>query len=159
VLREPAAALVPGPGEVVGDTPAAGALPVEAQLGEDVEPAGHGVGVAEESARLELRFADERLRVDDEPRLAFRAEDVAAVQVLVHESGRRAVDRAVGVERTIEQSALEGLSRLAVPPRQVLRPAVRLVAEERERVFVADLDLKARQQLGDHRRLIDVGVP
>ncbi len=67
------------------DSPAARTLPVEADVGEDVEPARDRVGVAEERAGLELALADERLRVDDEPRLALGAQDVPAVQVLVDE--------------------------------------------------------------------------
>ena len=76
-------------------------------VGEDVEPAGDRVGVPEEPARLELALAHERLRVDHEPRLARRAEHVPAVEVLVHEVGRRPVDRAVDVERGIEQRPFE----------------------------------------------------
>ena len=67
------------------DAPAAGALAVEAEIREDVEPAGDRVGVPEQPARLELALADERLRIDDEPRLARRAEDVPAVEILVDE--------------------------------------------------------------------------
>src|SRR6187402_921864 len=91
VLLEPAAVLVPRPGEVVGDAPAAGTLAVEPEVCEDVEQVRDRARVAKQAGRLQLALADEGFRVDDEPRLALGAEDVPAVEVLVHEMGRRPV--------------------------------------------------------------------
>ena len=81
----------PAPGERVRDSPGPSPLAVEAELREDVQPAPHRGRaavprcVAEQADRVQLALADERLRVDHEPRLARRAEDVAAVEVLVDE--------------------------------------------------------------------------
>ncbi len=69
-----------------------------------------------------------------EPRLARCAQDVPAVEVLVHEQRRGAVDRAVDVERGVEQLALERRAGGRVPARHVVGPAVGLGREQRERV-------------------------
>jgi hypothetical protein len=54
----------------------------------------------------ELALGDERLRVDDEPRLALRGEDVVAVQVLVREHAlalrRRKLARQAGIEPVVD---------------------------------------------------------
>jgi len=85
----------------VRDAPAARTGPVESDPFKDVEPKRYrpnevdpsvqqlrgGRGVPQEPAGLELALADERLRVDHEPRLARCAQDVPSVEVLVHEKG------------------------------------------------------------------------
>ena len=141
------------------DAPATRALTVEAEVGERVEPARDVVGVAEEPARLELALPDERLRVDDEPRLALGGEDVPAVEVLVDQESRAAVDRAVDVERSVEELALEQLSGRLVTTRQLVRPAIGFVGEERERVPIRDLDLETRHELADDRGLVATDMP
>ena len=143
----------------MGDAPASRPLAVESQICEYVEPTRDGVGVAEEPAGLELRLADQRLRVDDEPRLARSAQHVSAVEVLIHEKCRRAVDRSVDVERDIEQRALERLTPGRVPARHVLSPAVRLVGEEDEEMLATDVELEARQQLCGDDGLVEPSVP
>ncbi len=141
------------------DAPAARPLAVEADGGEDVEPARDVVGVPQGAARLDLALPDERLRVDDEPRLAPGAQDVPSVQVLVDEPGGRSVDRAIDVERCLEERALEGCARSGVPARDVLRPAVGLVGDQRERMTDSDRDLQARDQLRDHFGFVAARIP
>src|SRR5437667_8845471 len=80
------------PVERVDDPPAAHALPVEAELvDEEVETAADAVGpdvpaaVAQQRGDVEGRLADDRLRIDGEPRFALGAQDVRALEVLVAE--------------------------------------------------------------------------
>jgi hypothetical protein len=81
------------------------------------------------------------------------------MEVLVDESGRRSIDRAVNVEGGVEQSAFERLPCLRVPARYLFGPSVSLVGEEREGMIVADVDLEARQQLTHDGLLVDACVP
>ncbi len=99
------------------------------------------MGISQQPAGLELPLADERLRVDDEPRLSLRGEDVGAVQILIHENRRGAIDREVHVQRVLEEMLLERPIPIRVPPRQLLVPAVGLRREQREAVVTCDVDL------------------
>lgn len=141
------------------DAPAASALPVPAESGEGVEPAGHRVRVPEKSRRLELALAHERLRVDHQPLLARRSEDVPAVEVLVHEVDRRPVHRAVDVECGVEKSPFERLACADISLWNDLGPAIRRVGGEHEGVGLADGKLEAREQLGDDGEVVDSGMP
>src|SRR5262245_12427830 len=141
VLLEPAVVLVPRPGEIVRHAPVSGALAIESDLAKCVEPARDIRRVAQERARLELALADERLRVDDEPGLPLRSQDVPAVEVLVHQARPGAVDASVDVDRRVEQRALERRAGLRVPAWDFVCPPIRLVGEERERMIRPDLDL------------------
>jgi len=82
----------------VCDAPSAGALSVQAMaLDEDVEPsadehAGMGLGqprqpITQQRGGIERPLSDERLRVDRQPRLTGRAQDVAGVEILVEHDG------------------------------------------------------------------------
>src|SRR5262245_9759580 len=80
------------PRDRLADRPAAGAVAVEAELRrEPVEAAEHvGPRVAElaradDGRDPELALTRQRLRVDRQPGLALRREDVVAVQVLVEQ--------------------------------------------------------------------------
>ena len=63
------------------------------------------------SRPVEFALADERLRVDDEPRLPFGSEDVVAVEILVRERVPGRVDGPVDVERGFEERARRVSSR------------------------------------------------
>lgn len=76
------------------DPPPAHALAIEPELvRQHVQPAAHTrdvlraakqpAAIPEQRSGVELALARERLRVDRQPRLASRAQDVAAVEVLV----------------------------------------------------------------------------
>ena len=106
-----------------------------------VEPSRDVLRVPDWPARLALSLADERLRVDDEPALALRAEDVAAVEVLVHEPRRRPVDRSVDVEGRVEKGTLERRTCGCKPARDVLQPPVGFDGEQGERMVVLDAQL------------------
>ena len=140
------------------DAPAAGALAVEPKLGERIEPAGDVDRVAKRRAGFDFALADERLRVDHEPRLALGAKDVGAVQVLVDEPACRAIHGSVDVHRRIEQGSLERSAGLGVPARNVVGPAIRRVGEGRH-VRRLGLALQSRDQLADHLDLVDLDVP
>src|SRR3954471_12438087 len=93
---EPLALLHP-PRERVDDRPSAHPLTVELErLGELVEPAADPVhrvrllrelvpAVAQQRGDVEGALADERLRVDGQPRIPLGAQDVAPVEVLVEQ--------------------------------------------------------------------------
>ena len=130
------------PRERLGDRPAAGPLPVEAELGaQPVEPAEDTASRvaelegADDRGQGELALADERLRVDREPRLPLRGENVLRVEVLVDEHLlplrlRKPVER---VERRVEEPPLE--TGLALPLlREIRAPPRRLVGERAERL-------------------------
>src|SRR3954452_10609283 len=111
------------PRERVHDRPAAHPLAVEIErLRELVEPAAHvphrvrlarelGPAIAQQRGDVERAVADERLGVDGEPRLAFGAQDVAAVEVLVQHDRRGAFRRgdqlADPPDGPVEQRAVE----------------------------------------------------
>ena len=143
----------------MSDPPTAGPFTVEAELREPIEPTRDIVCVAEKAARLELALADERLRVDDQPRLALGREDVAAVEVLVHKPTSATVDRAVDVEGDVEQPALERITCLRVAAWDGLGPAVGFVGEEREWMRVDDIQLQTGKQLSHDSDLINIRVP
>ena len=133
----PARTRVPRPGNCVRDTPAAGSLAVDAELAECIEPAPNGrsrVRIPKETDAVDLALAHQRLGVDDEPRLALRAEHVPPVQILVHEPPCRRIHRQIDVERDIDQRLVEGSARRDVPSRNLRRPALRLRRERPERM-------------------------
>ena len=83
---------VAGPSNRLTDRPASRALAIELELTrqsieplEDCPPAVAELGSPDDGRDGELTLADERLRVDHEPRLARRREDVVRMEVLVHE--------------------------------------------------------------------------
>src|SRR5581483_4926951 len=117
------------PGKRLHEAPQPHPLPVEAeQLRQQVEPPAElgerRLRVADEGDRVVGGLADDRLRVDREPGLALRPEDVAAVQVLVAEDELRLArpERAQRVEGLADEVALVAL-------RQLARPALRDVGE------------------------------
>ena len=122
------------------EAPAPRSLAVVAQLGERVEPAGGVVRVPQEADTVDLPLADERLRVDHEPRLALGREDVPAVQILVDEMFCIPVHGTEHVERRVEQAAGR------IPLWQLLQPAVGLVRDRPERVRLGRLQLQPRQE-------------
>ena len=95
-----------------------------------------GAGRAERG-RVEGRLADERLRVDREPRRAPGREDVAAVQVLVADDESRLRRGEVSRERDafVDDGAVDGAARRLPVARQLLRPARGLVGEQAERML------------------------
>src|SRR6185437_1288954 len=124
-VRPPVLA-VKGPRDRLPDRPAASALAVQGQLrDEPVETAEHLLPRVAELAGAdnrrdpELPLADERLRVDPQPGLALRGQDVVAVQVLVQQHLRALGPRQLleRLESGVEQLALE---RAAEPLPRVL---------------------------------------
>lgn len=115
----------------MGDAPAAHSLAVEAQIREDVEPALDRVaaegGVAEEADAVQLPLAGEGLGVDNEPRLALSAEDVAAVEILVRQEVCAAVDGPEDVEGVVEERTLEDPPAELIARGELVGPAVGLV--------------------------------
>ena len=81
------------------------------------------------------------------------------MKVLVHEPGRRSVDRPIDVERDLEKPTLERSAGIAVAARDFLRPTFGLVCHQGEGVFGADLDLQALQQVRHDADLVDTGIP
>lgn len=82
---------VDGPRNRLTDRPASRALAVEPELArqpieslEDRTPAVTELGGPDDGRDGELALADERLRVDHEPRLPLRGENVVRMEVLVH---------------------------------------------------------------------------
>src|ERR687898_484050 len=140
---EPAAPLVPCPRDVVGYAPAAGAITIEAELGERIQPGREVERVTEGRAGLDLALADEWLRVDHEPRLALGAEDVGAMEILVDETACRAIDGSVDVHRCFEQGPLERNAGLGVPAWHGVCPAVSCVGEGWNSRGVVALDLQS----------------
>src|SRR5215510_7865121 len=107
---------VEGPCDRLAYRPPAGAVTVEAQLGgEPVETAEHVGPRVAELARAddrrdpELALPRQRFRIDCQPGLALRPQDVVAVQILVEEHllalrGRQLLQR---LQRCVEQLPLE----------------------------------------------------
>src|SRR5438477_8946852 len=107
-------AAVAGPRHGLPDRPPAGALAIEAELGcQPVEAVQHVTLTVPELRRSDdrrdrkLALAYERLRVDDEPRLTLRGQDVVGVEILVqqHLFPLRPRERAERVECGVEQVA------------------------------------------------------
>src|SRR5262245_32053806 len=145
----------------MGDAPIPGALAVETELRQSVEPAPNGYNgfvaerrVPKQSHAVELTLADEGLRVDDEPRLALRTQHVPAVQILVHEERHAPIHAAVDVEREVEQRAIDRSPAELEPARYVLCPPLGLVGQQPERLRPLQLPREPRKQLADDRDLI-----
>ena len=84
-----------------------------------VEPARDGTGVPEEPARLELPLADERLRVDDEPRLSLARSTFppwrswfTSRSPIGRRCGRRQARRRAATARTAHPPPCTGAARL-----------------------------------------------
>jgi len=83
---------VDAPRDRLTDRPAPGTLAIEPELArQSIEPIEHGPPAVAELERAdnrrdrELALADKRLRIDHEPRLALRSEDVVRMKILVQE--------------------------------------------------------------------------
>jgi len=132
---------VEAPGDRLPDRPAASPFSIQAERARKVVEASHDLlvavaelGRADDRRETELPLADERLRVDYEPRLALGGQDVVGVEVLVHEDLL-----ALGVGQLLERAHrfLEDrrFERSPVPlPRlgQVADPPFGLLAERAE---------------------------
>ena len=133
---------VHGPGNRLTDRPASRALAIEPELArhpieppDDRPPAVTELGGPDDGRDGELTLANERLRVDHEPRLPLRGEDVVRMEVLVHEDlltlsgGQLLEDR----DRRIDESLLERLPRLLPLDADRAHPPRSLVRKRRER--------------------------
>ena len=133
---------VDGPRNRLTDRPASRALAVEPELArqpieslDDRPPAVTELGGANDGRNGELALADERLRVDHEPRLPLRGENVVRMEVLVHEDlltlrrGQLLEDR----DRRIDECLLERLPCLLPLDADRAHPPRSLVRERRER--------------------------
>ena len=122
--------------------PTTGALAVETQLrAQPVQPFDDGgpavteLNGADDRRKAELTLADERLRVDDEPRLALRGEHVVRVEILVDQyllslRRRQLLERGHG---RIDELLLERPSRPVPVCPDVAGPPGGLVGERSER--------------------------
>ena len=128
---------VDAPRDRLTDRPASCALAVEPELArqpiealDDRPPAVTELGGPDDGRDGELALADERLRVDHEPRLPLSGENVVRMEVLVHEDlltlrrGQLLEDR----DRRVDECLLERLPRFlpfdanrAHPPRGLIR--------------------------------------
>jgi hypothetical protein len=136
------------PGERVHESPAPHPLSVEPErIREHVQAPGDdppGLRLPEEprppvsqiARRVEGRLADERLRVDREPRRPFGREDVTAVQVLVadDELGLRPPELPRETDALVDDRARDRAVPPLPAPRQLFRPALGLLREQPERV-------------------------
>jgi len=134
--------LVERPRERLSAAPSGRAVAVEPELRrqpvqamEHVLRRGPELGAADQRRDAELALADERLRVDHEPRLAFGPQDVPGVEVLVDEHllTLRGRERPQGLDGGIDELALERPARALPVAREVGRPLLRLVGQRTER--------------------------
>ena len=136
-------ALVPHPPrDRLPERPASRSLAVEPELGgqaveaaEDGSPRVPELAAADERRDPELALPRERLRVDREPRLTLRGEDVPGVQVLVQEDrlALRGRERPERVERRVEEPPLERPAHLLPLLAEGARPPRRLLGKRAER--------------------------
>jgi hypothetical protein len=170
------------PRDRLAERPAAGALPVQAELrAETVEAAQDlalrvaELGPADDRSDSELALAGERLRVDREPGLPLGSEDVPGVEVLVHEHelalGRRELPKCV--ERGVEERALKRTARLFPSLREVSDPPRGLVRQgpegrsrrlpeprrERDEGVEGRVELEVGERRPGLRTLEEKGVP
>src|SRR6058998_3542550 len=133
---------VDAPRDRLTDRPAPCALTIEPELtGQPIEPLQHGPPAVAELERTddrrdrELTLADERLRIDYEPRLAPCGENVVRVEILIQEHllalGRTKLleDR----DRGLEQALFEGLPDPLPSGADRARPPGGLVGKRPER--------------------------
>src|SRR6059036_1202557 len=109
---------VDAPRDRLADRPAPGALTIEPELArQSIEPMEHGPPAMAELERAddrrygEIALAGERLRIDHEPRLTLRGENVVRVEILVQEH-LLALGRSELLERRdrrLDQSLVERL--------------------------------------------------
>ena len=160
VLVEPAAPLVPRPGEVVRDAPAAGALAVEAEIGEGVEPAGHRRRAFRRSpsprARARPPAASGRSRATARAPRGARSRRGGPGSRGSAPSGRPC-DRRRARRRAARRS--NGSPAARVPARNISAQRSASSASEHEGMRLADGELEAREELGDDGDVVDSAVP
>jgi hypothetical protein len=158
--------LIPPPGERVSNSPGPSSLAIEAKFLEKVEPPPHRSswgrapgGVAQETNAVQLALANERLRVDQQPRFPLGAQDVPTMQVLVHEKCRVPIDTTKHIDREIDQSPLERPSTKLVQPWNILDPPLRLLRQQPERMRLGQRSRQPRKQVGHDGMLINSRIP
>ena len=133
---------VDGPRNRLTDRPASRALAVEPELArqpiesfDDRTPVVTELGGANDGGNGELALADERFRVDHEPRLPLRGQNVVRMEVLVHEDllslrrGQLLEDR----DRRVDECLLERLPCSLPLDADRAHPPCCLVSQRRER--------------------------